>query len=151
MEDATKITRGDHLLGLRYGGNATVIVADHVDHARLLYGLEHGAGFLDRHGERLFAEDMLAGLRGGDGDFSVGIIRRVDVDDVDLGICDDFAPIRCDMLPAKFFGGGPHAFFITTADGVQYGLGGNRKEMSHLAPRVRMGLAHEFVADHPNV
>ncbi len=98
--------------------------------------------------QRLFAEDMLAGFRGRNGDLGMGVVGRVDVDDIDLGIGNDLPPVGRDMAPAELLGRGGHALFVAAANGVKHRLGGNGKKFVDLAPRVRMGLAHELVADH---
>ncbi|MNE45182.1 hypothetical protein D3C80_1394550 [compost metagenome] len=74
-------------------GVLNVVVAHGRRFARPAGGIAHlyriGKG--GRH--RLFAPDMLAGLKGGNGHFRVEGIRRGDRDDVDLGIGQQIAPV----------------------------------------------------------
>ena len=84
----------DHLLRQRDGRDAPVIVADHVDDFRLLRGGEHRLGLLDIQRQRLFAQDVFAVFRGGDGHLRVQIRRRDDVHNVNQRRLDDFAASR---------------------------------------------------------
>ena len=140
-----------HLFRLRDGGNAAVIMADHVDHARLLHRGQHRLGFLDVHRQRLFAKDILARLRRGNRDLGMGVVGRVNVDDIDLGIGDNVAPVGDGLAPAELFCGGLHPGLVAAADGMQYRLERDGEKFIHLAPRVRMGPAHELVADHSDI
>ena len=65
-------------------GTAAVVVAHHVDDAGLLGGGVHALGVGDGVGQRLLAQDRLAGLGGRDRDRRVRIAGRADVDDVDV-------------------------------------------------------------------
>ena len=151
MEDAAQVASLDHLLRLRDGGNAAIIVANHVHHARFLDRFEHRLGFLHGHGERLFAEDMLAGPGGGDGDLRMRVVRRVDVENIDLGIGHDFAPIGHRVFPAELFRRGPDALLVASANRVQLRHRRDGEKFINLPPRVRMGLAHELVTDHSDI
>jgi hypothetical protein len=56
-------------------------------------GGEHLFGLADIQGERLLAQDCLARARGGNRDLAVSVVRRADIDDVDLRIGDHLAPV----------------------------------------------------------
>ncbi len=148
MVDLTDGTFLDHFFGLGNGGDAAVVVANHVDHFGLLYSSDHVFALFDGQAERFFAEDVLAGAGGGDGDFGVGIIGCVDVHDVDVRRVDDGTPIRGDIVPAELGAGGFDPGGIASADGMHFDVGLEREEMGRLTPGVRVGLAHEAVADH---
>ena len=61
----------DHLLRLRDCGNAAVVVAHHVHDLGTLHRLQHLAALFHIQREWLFAEHVLPGLGGGDGNLSV--------------------------------------------------------------------------------
>ncbi len=69
----------DHFLRQRNRRDTPVIVANHMDDARLVHGGQHLLGLLGGQRERLFAEDVFAGPGGRDGNFRVRIVWRVDV------------------------------------------------------------------------
>jgi hypothetical protein len=58
-----------------------------------LDGLDHLSAFGAGSGQRFFAEDHLAGLGGGDGDFGVDVVGGADVDQVDVVAFDELAPV----------------------------------------------------------
>lgn len=148
MEQGAEGAFFDHPFGVGDGWNAAVIVADHVDHLGLFGGGEHFLAL--RHGEceRFLAEDMFAVLSGGNGDLRVGIVGRIDVDDVDVGIFDDRPPICGGRFPAKLGGGGFNALRVPSADGAHFHICLEWEEVGGLAPRVGVRFAHETVTDH---
>src|SRR6185312_15991883 len=99
---------------------------------------------------RFFAEDVLAGLGGGDGDFRVRIVGRVDVHDVNVRAVDDFAPVGRGIFPAELDTRGFDALGIASADGLHLDVGLERKKTRRLTPGVGVRLAHETIADHPD-
>ncbi len=100
VEDLAQPALVDQLLGQGDGGHAAIVVPDHVRHAGLLDGLHHLEPFGAVHGQRLFAQDHLAGRRRGQGDFGVGVVRRADVDHVDVLALDELAPVGFDRFVA---------------------------------------------------
>ena len=66
VPDFAKLAGGDHLLGERHRRAAAIIVTQHVHDASLANRVEHLAGLLKIVGQRLLAEDVLAGLGRGD-------------------------------------------------------------------------------------
>jgi hypothetical protein len=60
-----------------------------------------------RHGhrQRLLAIDVLAGLKRGHRHLMMEVVRRGDVDDVDLGILDQLPPVAGGALEAEAGGG----------------------------------------------
>ena len=93
-----------------------------MDHLRFFDGIEHLLAFLDIHGEGLFAEDVLAGFGGGDGDLGMDVVRRHDIDDVDIRIIDHGAPVGGAILPAKLFCGSGD-LVGKSVDGIEVKLG----------------------------
>ena len=59
--------------------------ADHEEAAGLVGRGLHRRGLRGVHRHRLFAEDVLAGVEGGDGALRVGVVPGADADGVDLG------------------------------------------------------------------
>src|SRR6202022_1138949 len=84
MEDTAEATLVDQLPGERDRGYAAVVVPDHVRHARLFNGLDHLLALLAVHRQRLLAQDHLAGPGGGQGNLRVRVVRRADVDQVNV-------------------------------------------------------------------
>ena len=142
----------DELAGEGHGGGAAVIEGHHGDDAGPLDGVQHGLGLVARAGERLFAEDVLSGFGGGDGDGGVAVVGRADVDDVDVGAADDLPPVGCGLLEAEAaaavlgVGGGEVADDLAHGDGR-----GRPEEHGHDGAGHGVGLAHEPAADHRDV
>ncbi len=102
-------------------------------------------------GEGLLAEDRLTRLRGGDGDLGVGVAGRADVHDVDVVARDDRFPVRRGLLesePIRRFG---NALGVAATDDTEARRRGQVEESADLTPRVRVGTAHEPVADHGDI
>ncbi len=49
-------------------------------------------------------------------DVAVTVVGRCDINDLDLGVCDNFAPIGRGVLPSEARGGLPHRSGVTSAD-----------------------------------
>ena len=96
MEYAAEFAFVDQLLGQHDGRAAAIIVPNHVRHFCLLDGGDHFLGFLGVQPERLLAEDHLAGLRRGDGNLGVEIVRGANINQVDILPRDQFSPIGFD-------------------------------------------------------
>src|SRR5207247_10532006 len=73
----------------------------HVLDAALFYRREHGLGVGQGIGVRLFADDVLARPRGGDGHLGMPIARRRDVHDINVLALDDAPPVGIVLLPAE--------------------------------------------------
>jgi hypothetical protein len=71
MEDLAQPAFVDQLLGQRHGGDAAVVVPDHVRHAGLSTAATMRSDSAALSAQRLLAEDHLAGLRRRDGDLRV--------------------------------------------------------------------------------
>ena len=68
------------------------IVRHGQDHASALGGLHNGGAVVGRERERLLTQDMLARLNRGEGMRHVAVVRRADVDGVDLRIGAEYSP-----------------------------------------------------------
>ena len=91
---------------------------------------------------------MLARLERRDGDLGMRVARRADVDEVDVGTGDEGPPVGLDVLPveaARHVAGG---LGVTAADRDEVGHQGGVEEAAGVAPALRVGDAHERVADH---
>jgi hypothetical protein len=141
----------DQLPGQRDRRHAPVVVAEHVRHARLAYGGEHPLRVADGIGERLFAEDRLARARGGNRYLGMAVAGRADVDHVDIRPADDLAPVSGGLFPAKSRGRIVEPGAGPPAQDLEARLETRAEESGNLAPRVRMGPAHERVANHGDV
>ena len=150
MINFAKCSLVDHFFRLGDGGNPTVVVADHVNDFGLFCGGKHFLALRDIQGERFFAENMFPGFGGGDGDFRVRIVGRVDVHDIDVRRVDDGSPIGGGMSPTELCACVLDSLGVAAANGVEFDFGFERKKVGRLAPGVGMGLSHEAVADHSN-
>lgn len=74
----------DQLLGLRDGRQEQLVVGAHEGDTGLLDGGGDLHGLLRCQAERLLAQDVLAGARGGDDRVLVQVMRQADVDGVDV-------------------------------------------------------------------
>ncbi len=150
MPDGAEPALRDQLPGQGQGRDAAVVEADHGLHPVVLGApgrRRHGLGLGQGVGQRLFDEDVLAGGQGGDGDFRVHEARRADVDDLDVVAGDHLAPVRGGLGPAVLRGrlGDP----VRVASDQDAPFEGRDVEVAgNVAPGIRVGLAHERVADH---
>ncbi len=141
----------DHLFGEGHCRNPAVVVADHVRDMGFAHRGEHSAALGDVHRQRLFAEDRLARARGGDRDLGMGVVRRIDVNHINVRAANDLAPVGGIIAPAKLGGGGLDLLLVAPANHLEQRPGFQPEKFVDLAPRVRMGAAHELVANHADV
>ena len=85
-EQLAVLAAGDRLVGELVLGEERQHVADQQQLAGLLGRLDHARGVGRRQRDRLLAEDVLAGLQGGDGHLGVPRRRQADVDHVEVRI-----------------------------------------------------------------
>ncbi len=78
-----EFTIGDHLASLPYEWITGVVVRDGEDDTGLVDDVGKLLGLGKVECERLVADDVEAGFRGGFGDFEVSVVRRCDRDKVD--------------------------------------------------------------------
>ncbi len=115
-----------------------------------MHGGVHLFRLFHRERERFFAENVLSVFRGGDGDFRMRIVRRVNVHDVDERRFHNIAPVGGGMFPTELRAGGLNSGGITSANRMQLHMRLEGEKSRRLPPRVRVGLAHEAVTDHPD-
>jgi hypothetical protein len=136
MEDAAKLAGIDHVFDEGHGGDAAVIVPDHVGDAGLLDRVDHRLGFLGGAGQRLFRQHHLAGLGGSDGDFGVQIVGHADVDGVDVRRFDQLPPVALDAFIPPGIGKGAHVRRVAPRHRLQHRLVAGIEEVRDLAPGV---------------
>ena len=150
MINPAKRAFADHSLCQRNSRDAPVIMADHVDDLRLLCRGEHRLGLFDVQCQRFFAQNVLPVFRRRNRHLRVKIRRGDDVHDVNQRRLDNFAPVRCGVLPAELCPGRLHARSVASAKCVQLNVGLEVEEAGRLPPGIRVRLAHEAVADQPD-
>ena len=111
----------------------------------------HRLGVGERAGERLLAGDVLAGLEGGDRLLGVDVVRRGDVDEVDVVGGDRGAPVGGRPGPAPAGGEGRQLVGVAGAHEVHRRRGIDVEEVAHVRPGVGVGAAHELGADEGDV
>ena len=149
MVDLSQVAALDHLARQPQGRHEAVVEGAGVLDPRLLHGLQHGFGLRGRAGQRLLADDVLAGLGGGDAGLGVGVVGAAVVEELDGVVLNEFAPVGAIALVAVAPGSLAHRGLIAPAKRHERGHG--RQGIDHvgnLAERVAMGLAHEGVAQH---
>jgi hypothetical protein len=81
---------------------------------------DHRVGLLDRGRDRFLAEDVLAGLRGGDDGSGVGGRPGRDVDGLDLGVVDDVVVVLGIGADAPLLGGRLCLLQVDVGDGDDF-------------------------------
>ena len=152
VEDLAKLAGVDDLLGQGDGRDAAVVVPHRVRHAGLLDGIHHRRTLLRRARQRLLAQHHLARLGGGDGDLGVKIIRRADVNRVDVVALHQFAPIALRRFKAPLLRKRCPPFLVARTDGLEHrALAEIRKKVVDALVTVRVSAAHEAVAHESDV
>ena len=152
MEDLAELAALDDLLGEGDGGHSAVVVPHGVGDAGFLHGLNHRHTFLGSAGQWFFAQHHLAGFGGSDSHFGMLIVRRADIDGVDVVALDQFAPIGFVALVAPLFSEGLGLVFGATAHGLEHGaMAEIVKEVADALVTVGVGAAHEAVAHQSDI
>src|SRR5262249_43273625 len=132
------------------GGDTPVVEPDERSRSaplRLGRRARHRARVLERARKRLLAGHVLAGLEHRDAGLGVQIVGGRDVDEADRLVVRDLAPVGRGTRNApapRERGEGPR---VLPGDEIETGLDRDVEEPVHLAPRVRVRAAHEFLAD----
>ena len=152
MRERTDATVLDVLARKRHRGRATIVEGDHVGDAGRLNGVIHRPGFGAGARQRLFADDMLAGLRRRDGDFSVAVVGRDDIDDVDVLTRDDLLPVVRGLFEAVTLAT-CLGEFLRHVDQHLAMRDRRRRPEEHRHRRIGQGvrLAHESAAYHRHI
>ena len=138
----------NHLLRQADRGDAAVIEPDHIGLSGFFDGPRHLPRLRQVHGQGLFAKDHLAGGSRCERDFMVRIIRRADVNRIDVGSFYEFVPVALHALPSpsvcKLF----CLLLVPGGNRLQHGLIGCIEKLIDAVVGVRMGPAHEAVTHH---
>ena len=129
----------DDLLDEADRRDAAVVVADEVRDTRRLDRRHHFLALGGGAGERLFGDDHLAGLGGGDGDVVVQVVGHADVDQVDVRPGDQRPPVGLDALVAPAAGEVAHLGLVAAAGGLEHRAAGEVEEVRRGAEGVGMG------------
>ena len=113
----------------------------------LPHRLRHALCLADVARERFLAQNRLARFRRRDRDRGMRVVRRADIDDVDIRIVHHRAPIGRGLLPTKLVGCLLHRAPIAAAKRAHSNFRRQLEKARRLAPRIRMGFAHEAVAN----
>jgi hypothetical protein len=84
VEDLAQATFVDQLLGQRHCRDAAIVERDQIRHLGGFDRQHHLLGLRRVQGQRLFAQDRLAGLGRRDRDLGVHVVRHADVDQIDV-------------------------------------------------------------------
>jgi hypothetical protein len=141
----------DEALGQHHRRGTAIVVADHVQHARLADLGEHAVGLRDRIGQRLLAKHYLTGARCRDGNGRVQIARRADVDQVDVLAVDDGLPVGRRLFPAILAPGRLDFVFRASAQDLEAGTKTGCEERRDLPVGIAVRLAHEGVPDEGDI
>ena len=106
-------------VGLADGGDEAVVEGHHVLDAGLVDGIEHRLGFFAGAGQRLFADDVLAGLGRGDARLGVRVVGAAVVEQLDAVVFQHLAPVGVVTLVAVAARGFRRGCFVAPADGDQ--------------------------------
>ena len=151
VKDLPQLAGVDNLLGESDRRGASVVVPDGVRDACLLDSRRHFFAFGRIHRQRLFAQDHLASGRGRQGNFTVQVVGRADIDSIDIFACDQLAPVSLD----RFVTPGVSEFLafglIASTDGFQNRAIFEIKKVVNFAVSVRVGPAHEAVTHESNI
>ncbi len=150
LSDRADPAAGDQLTGQRQRRHPAVVEAHTRADPALRGGgrsRHHRRALVDRVGQRLLDQHVLARLERGDRDLGVAVAGGADVDDVDVVALDHRVPVGGRLGPAVA-GRDLLDRLLVAAD--QHLLAHRRRvvERADVAPRVGVGLAHERVADH---
>jgi hypothetical protein len=151
VADLAELARVDQLAREPHRRDEPVVERAQVLHTRRSDCLPDLVALVGVAPERLLADDVLAGLRGCDRRLGMDAVRPAVVEQGDPGVGDDLVPIGRPALVAVPFGGGTNRLLVPPGDRNQPRP--QRRGPGHigdLAERVRVGLAHERVSEHPD-
>ena len=148
MVDLTQRAFSDHFTGQRHCRNPAVVMADHVNDFGFLGRRQHGLRLLDAQCQRLFAQHMLAVLRGGNRNLRMAVVGRADIHDINERGFHQFAPVGAGPLPSQLSARRLQSGRGATADRLHLHMRFEREEVGSLPPGIGVGFAHETISHH---
>jgi len=116
-------------------------VADHVYNPRPVYCLGHSLCLRDSAGQRLLAKNGFALGGGGDRNLRMRSVRGGDIDEIDLRVAHDPAPIRGTLFPVEDSRRFAHRPGAATADDTPADRDWQIEKPGRLSPGVGVGPA----------
>ena len=148
MEDSPQLAAVDNLFGKRDGGDAPIVVPDHIGDARLLDGGQHPFPLGHVHRQRLFAENCLAMLGSFNRNLGMEIVGRTDIDGINIVGRDELAPVALNALVAPAIGKDLSFCSIAGGNCLQHRCVVEIEEIADTFVAVGVGSAHKSIADH---
>ena len=149
VADLAELARLDHLPGQADGRYEAIVEGAHVLNPGRPDVLPDLVALVRRAAERLLADDMLAGLGGGDRRLCVHVVRAAVVEEADVGVGDDVAPVGRPALISVATGPRGNPLLVATGDRDE--PWDERRWPGHVRNRsesMRVRLPHEGVAEH---
>jgi hypothetical protein len=151
VADVAEITGVDDLAGEPHGRDEAVVERAQVSDTGRRDGPPDLVALGRVAAERLLADDVLPGLRGGDRRLRVDAVRPAVVEEPDRLVGDEVVPVRRPALVAVALRCVPHRLLVPAGNRdeprAQRGWPGH---VADLLVRVRVRLAHEGVPEHPD-
>ena len=151
VENFAEFAGINDLLRQRHSRHAAIIIPNRIRHLRRLDHLHHLLALRAVERERLFAKHHLARARRRHRDFSVAVVRRADVNRINVLAGDELFPIRLRALKSPVVRVGFQFRLVATASGLEHGFEREIKKVRRVVVCVRVGAAHEAVADDADV
>ena len=149
MADGPECAGLDQLVRVADGRHEAVVEADHVLHACLGDGGEHGARFGGAPSEWFFTQHVLASSGRGDARLGMRVVGSAVVQELDVRVGNQLPPVCVRALVAEASRCRADRFGISSGDRREDGY--RRGRIHHVRQClecVRMGFAHEGVPQH---
>ena len=150
-QDIADASLVDQLLGQDDCRRVPIVVRHHVSDAGFLDSVEHRPCLVGVARQRFLADDVLAGLRRRDCDLRMAVVRRADVDDVDVVALDDILPARRKLLELQAISGSRGQVVADVDDHLANRQRGRFEVERHGGIGKRMSLAHEARPNHCDI
>jgi hypothetical protein len=139
----------DILFRQRDGRGAAVVEGHHVLDTCRLNRVEHGLDSFGTTRQRLLADNVLTSPGRGNRNLGMRVIRRHDIDNIDLRVVDNVTPVSRIALEAQTQCSVLSGLFGHVGDHLTYRDCWRRPEKHrHRCIRHRMGFSHKTGADH---
>ena len=149
MSHLAKAAGAQQLTRLQHHRCPTIIETNEIEHASCLRRASDGCRLFWEAAGWFLTVDVFAGRRRRFDDFKVQEIRCGDIDDIDVWVIDDGAPIGISVSEAMTVGGGLRSLRQGIGTGNQLGSCGRiREAVGNEAVGAAVHLAHPAHADH---